>query len=527
MGWASGLQAGMRLGEAIRQGQLERDLAEEAKKYKVTEGAYGPAVAENLQGVISARDQALQGLGEGATPEQIQQVHEQYTPAMAELSRRVGLTAPDYSVASGPQNYATMQEAQRAAAPLRTEGLAGVYERYGDTTQANALRGQALQQQAAGLQVKKLEREDVAEDRYTQFSDYASQNPNLTADQLSEAATKQFKLNTGQLEKYVTQRLNIDKAKYDQFKVKVETKLQGKNLAQLGELYNTDPDFDDKTDLAIVPGKGGAVTLNFIDKATNTVTGSQTFKNEALATEYLNTKAVSPQTLGTWMLGTQAKEATIEASKASTAKDIALGGLYSSGSTAGGPKTGAAKVKDFVATMGREPTEAEKLTMLGVTAKTGTGVRGLQMPVTLQKNDDGTQTAFSKETGEPAYNVYRGQKLPIGTSVTDFNRMTTMAKDNGVQLALGENDAGGLELRYIGADGKGYTDPEKAKYAKAPDAAGTGGKGGIDTSGKGGGAKTGEAEKKYIRSPNPRGGYTYTVSPRGLTRAQWEERDNK
>lgn len=307
MGWAQGLQAGIQLGNVVKQGFMQQDLAEEAKKYRVTEGATGD-MSENIAQIRALQEQ---------NPEQAAQ----YEPAIAELQRRQGLTSPDYSVASGGfdggKNYATMQEAQRASAPLRTEGLANVYRGYGEVDKAEELMARAQQQQLTGLQLNKAQREDVAEDRYTKFNDYAAQNPDLTADQLSEAATKQFKLNTGQLEKYVTQRLNIDKAKYDQFKVKIETKLQGKNLSQLGELYNTDPDFDDKTDLAIVPGKGGAVTLNFIDKATNTVTGSQTFKNESLATEYLNTKAVAPQTLGTWMLGMETKQQQIEASKAS------------------------------------------------------------------------------------------------------------------------------------------------------------------------------------------------------------------
>jgi len=32
-------------------------------------------------------------------------------------------------------------------------------------------------------------------------------------------------------------------------------------------------------------------------------------------------------------------------------------------------------------------------------------------------------------------------------------------------------------------------------------------------------------EQKLIRSPNPRGGYTYTPSPRGMTRAEWDKLD--
>ncbi len=313
MGWASGLQAGIRLGETIRQGQIERDLAEEAKKYKVTEGAYGSELGSNIE--------QLRGL-----QQQNPELANQYEPAIAELQRRQGLTAPDYSVASGGQNFATMQEAQRAATPMRTAGLADVYRGYGMEDKASELESRALQGRAAALQVGKLEREDTAETRYANFSDYAAQNPNLTGAELKKAAVEQFKLNPGQVEKYVTQRLNIDKADYDSFKLNVQKKVQGKNLAQLGSLYNSDPDFDDKTDLAIVPGKGGAVTLNFIDKASGKITGTQSFKNEALATEYLVKQAVEPETLGSWMLGIQSKEQQIAASQANVrASDASVG----------------------------------------------------------------------------------------------------------------------------------------------------------------------------------------------------------
>lgn len=312
MGWASGLQAGIRLGETIRQGQLENALAEEAKKYRVTEGATGD---------MSSNIEQLRGLQQ-QNPEQAAQ----YEPAIAELQRRQGLTAPDYSVSGTGRDYATMEEAQRGVSQARTQGLADVYRSQGYIDKASELESRAQQQQLAGLQLSKAQREDTAENRYAQFSDYASQNPDLTAAQLKEAATKQFKLNTGQIEKYVTQRLNIDKADYDAFKVNVQKKVQGKNLSQLGALYNADPDFDDKTDLAIVPGKNGAVTLNFIDKTTGKITGTQSFKNEALATEYLVKQAVEPETLGSWLLGVQGKEQQIKASEASVrASDASVG----------------------------------------------------------------------------------------------------------------------------------------------------------------------------------------------------------
>lgn len=140
--------------EAIADAKRAQDLAQTSAKYDITEGAYGEGLGQNLQQVIGARDQALQGLGEQATPEQRQQVLDQYTPAMSELSRRVGLQGPDYSIASGGENYATRQAAQQAAAPLRAEALAGVYRRYGDVERADALEARALEQQR-GLAAEK------------------------------------------------------------------------------------------------------------------------------------------------------------------------------------------------------------------------------------------------------------------------------------------------------------------------------------------------------------------------------------
>jgi hypothetical protein len=148
--------------EAIADAKRAQDLSRTSARYDVTEGAYGEGLGQNLQQVIGARNQALEGLGEQATPEQRQQVLDQYTPAMSELSRRVGLQGPDYSIASGGENYATRQEARMAAAPLRSEALAGVYRQYGDVERADALEARAQELQR-GLTADRIAK--AAEDR--------------------------------------------------------------------------------------------------------------------------------------------------------------------------------------------------------------------------------------------------------------------------------------------------------------------------------------------------------------------------
>lgn len=176
--------------EAIADAKRAQDLAQTSAKYDVTEGAYGEGLGENLQQVIGARDQALQGLGEQATPEQRQQVLDQYTPAMSELSRRVGLQGPDYSIASGGQNFDTRQDARMAASPLRAEALAGVYRRYGDVERADALEARAQELQRGLTADKNAQAEEIR--RQQQF---------ITGQQESGLRINTLTREAGQIEK--------------------------------------------------------------------------------------------------------------------------------------------------------------------------------------------------------------------------------------------------------------------------------------------------------------------------------------
>jgi hypothetical protein len=325
--------------EGIAAAKQASDLAQESARYDVTQGAYGPGLQENIT--------QLEGL-KAQDPAQAAA----YDQAIGELTRRQGLTAPDYSVASGPTDFATRQEARQAAAPMRAEGLAGVYRRYGDVEKADALETRAQEMQRAiaaeeraktaearaaqefatrqtetGLRINQLTRTEAEQQRATDFAAFAAENPNATTAELKDAAFKQFKFTPKQWQDAVNTRLGIKENEQKEFVLGIKDKLKGKNLQQLGSLYNSDPDFDDKTDLAIVPGKGGAVTLNFIDKATGRVTSSQSFKNEAMATEYLNKQATEPETIGSWMMNLRKTESAIEAQGAATEASRATVGL--------------------------------------------------------------------------------------------------------------------------------------------------------------------------------------------------------
>lgn len=271
---------------------------------------------------------------------------------MREAARALGASG-DVRGAALLEAQAEEQEFQAKYRPLQLQQLQG------------SIAGQDQQRELTGLDIKQRKRTETEQENYTNFSNFAAANPNATADELKKAAFEQFKFTPKQWKDAVNTRLGIKEDEQKEFVLNIKNKLKGKNLQQLGSLYNSDPDFDDKTDLAIVPGKNGAVTLNFIDKGTKKITSSQTFTNEALATEYLNKQATEPETIGSWMISLREKEASIAAKDASTLKDRSMAGAYAQG----GKGSLKQKISDFKEVFGREPTEAEKGVLAGLTNK--------------------------------------------------------------------------------------------------------------------------------------------------------------
>lgn len=340
-GLAAGFESGVRLGDVLEQRQIREGLA---KAYGLTpqEQLAREATPEELQRAqaealaLQQRDIAEFGL----TPQEAQQ----YAPAMPTQGARVAM--PTYTLGGQTFNRAPTQEEIDDA---RMRAAADVYGQFGDAAkreellrglrqeqrsraqEARSAAGFETQQELAGLQIKRGKREESEATNYANFSRFAAENPGLAPAQLRQAAREQFGLTPDQEEKYILGRLNIQKADADAFKLRVQEKLRGKNLSQVGQIYNTDPDFDDKTDLALVPGKNGSVTVNFIDKTSGQITSSQGFKNEALALEYLTKQAVDPLNIGTWLQTVQKNEAAIAASNANAQRDAAYAGALGQG----------------------------------------------------------------------------------------------------------------------------------------------------------------------------------------------------
>jgi hypothetical protein len=397
MGFAAGLQAGM---AAAERGLSAYDKARQQREFEAVQNAtaselqdYTPSQTSQIQGLqgTDAYDvQAIPG-AQGTAPTL------RYTPKQG-LDLQGDMPAAPLDVAPQRMTQFLGQRYEGELTPERMQGLR--YQAMADVVakqdpvramqmRQEALRmereaarapleleqlrgsiaGQRQQQDLTGLQLKAAGRTEAEQQRATDFSNFAAENPNATAADLKKAAFEQFKFTPAQWQNAVNTRLGISDTEQKLFVSGVRDKLKGKNLQQLGSLYNSDPDFDDKTDLAIVPGKGGAVTLNFIDKASGRVTSTQSFKNEALATEYLNKQATEPENIGSWILNLRKAESGIEAQTASAAKDRALGGLYAQGGAGAGKGTLKQKVADFKEVYGRDPSEAEKGILAGLTNK--------------------------------------------------------------------------------------------------------------------------------------------------------------
>jgi hypothetical protein len=350
-GLAGGFGTGLQFGQAIRERNMRDELAQAyAKPEEFTD--YTPEQTreiQRLQGTGAYDVQAVPG-AEGAVPTL------RFAPRQG-LDLQGDMPAAPVDIAPGQVQRFGGQTAAGRFDPTQLRGLqmqeaARVLGSYGDVRGAAALQaqadeqayqarirplqeeqlrgsiaGQAQQRELTGIQLGSAKRTEAELQRASDFSNFAAENPNATVAELKEAAFKQFKFTPKQWQETVTTRLGIENAEMDSFKNGIKKKLQGKNLSQLGSLYNSDPDFDDKTDLAIVPGKGGAVTLNFIDKASGRVTSTQSFKNEALATEYLNKQATEPENIGSWMLALRKTESGIEAQGAATEASRATVGL--------------------------------------------------------------------------------------------------------------------------------------------------------------------------------------------------------
>jgi hypothetical protein len=374
-GLAGGFGTGLQFGQAMRERDMRDALAQESSRYGVTEGAYGPGLQENIQ--------QLQGLRE-QDPTQAPA----YDQAIAELTRRQGLTAPDYSAASGPTNFATRQEARQAAAPMRTEGLAGVYRQYGDAAQADALEARAFDQQRA------LAREQRDIKAFDTQQAAAAQQGLLTSAKLTDIQRTQ------NLQAALDARLaDINKQEFEKPEMRTQAilglveELQGPQAAAQLRANYTQQELNDislqskkfEEGYRQSRAKGVFSAMEWFDEQNAAFKLERDPKNPFRVIQVnqdgsrqLFADAKNERELGMIVDAKAKPGGWLELAKfdldqkkadAAIAKDQALAGLYNQGGAGAGKGTLKQKVADFKEVYGRDPTEEEKGVLAGLTNK--------------------------------------------------------------------------------------------------------------------------------------------------------------
>lgn len=338
--------------EAIADAKIARDVASAGSQIpRVTEGAYGPQLEDNLKQVQGLRNQAIEKItyDTGGDEAAIAEVEAQYAPAIEELKRRSGLTQADYSVGGSP-NYASRERALAEQGLMRAQKEAEAYRKVGMVDKATEVENAALSRK---LQLTQEDRAIAAEQRAVDEADREGKRftteqaareiglertrrdeaqvaaldafDKLLADLPKEQRTEenmrrlasQAGLNRDSQLKVYARELQIGEneiAAMDQY---VEGVLR-KNPTLKGVLkaYKSDSRLDPDTHVvSSVDPKTGAVTLTQVKTLEGGKDGEPimtlgTFPNEAVALSQLRAQAKDPSALAKWTMDerTRARE---------------------------------------------------------------------------------------------------------------------------------------------------------------------------------------------------------------------------
>ena len=446
MGFASGFQVGA---QAVERGlkmreedELKRGLAQ-AYAQPTSDIGYTPEQMAEMRRMQTSDAYNIESLpgNEGQTPTL------RYTP-------KQGLDLQGDYAAAAPTDFAP-QQVQRYGGqtvagqfdPAKLQGLqmreaARIIGASGDPVRASQLNAEALRMEreaqeaplrlqglkqtveAGGLDVEAKRADQTSRQRLMQFDDWSMQNPNAGFQDIS-TQMKTLGLSTTQQAQVVRDRLSMSTGEYDLNQNKLKSMTQGKNMAELLKIHQDSELLDPGSHFTAVPIKGGKYSLQRVDTATGKAIGAPVFTGtEAEATKYLHTAAVSPEAVADYTINLRAKNATIDASEASTRLHNAQAGAL-------GSKGLTQKFTDMESVLGRKLTEGEKLTMMGAAPKprevtsesvaslakemvgkpTGRLVDGKPEKYTMQTAAQAARTALSSQ-GETTWPAWGGTKAP-------------------------------------------------------------------------------------------------------------------
>lgn len=368
--FAQGLESGFKIGEALKKRRQQEELA----------AAF--AAPEDIQGYSDAQAEQLRAAAEsGQYDVTYDDAQKGYVVTPKADATQVGLVAPTQT-----QQYAG-QRVEGTFDPTQLRGLqmrkaAAVLGKYGDPMEAARLMAQADEQEfqskyrpmqlqqaqqnidEGGLRLGQLKRTEDVEGRVAQLDAWRKDNPNAsTSDVFAKA--NEFGIPPERQFKLIEAATGISSKLLEANATKLKALVQGKGFTELLDMHKSSKDIDPTSHFEQrVDPKTKKIVLDRVDTATgkviqaNVVSGSE---DELVG--WLNKKAVAPETVAEYTANLAKQEREKRAADDESAYKRAL--TNASNSKLNEDKLGT-KVNALRKQLGREPTEAEILSLAGV-----------------------------------------------------------------------------------------------------------------------------------------------------------------
>lgn len=483
--------------------------------------SYDPNLSANAQYDMLFGPQPRRGLsvsGPEASPALL-------PPEVSRVQQRLGREYGDSTMYS-PEATQYLGQTYGAEGLTPTQQRAALMNRYADIiskyespVEGERFRSMARAEERAeetyGLTKRKAEREEKAaldtENVYKAMGEYQEKFPNATPMEIYDHLKKQ-KLSTAAINKVVADIAGVGENELKMYNTAIDKIIikTGGSYAALKNAYNTNDMLDPTTNIVDRKTKDGKLVVDFVSADDpNKVLSSFTFNDETEAAAFLATNAKNPVVAAEMLVNTKYKKALTR--QAESRSDYLAGG---------GARRG----------VGRDYTRAENIQE----------TKGL-----MQYRDSLARDAdrIRGEIREMRPNDPNIERLTLQLNDTTATIREIDAELKGRRTGGGlRRDGGAAPERYEpgkvysfrdekgnvkdyrlkeGKTGAAPEDWEEAKAAPAPKA---------EAEVKTAPAKEEPPKKdttKYIRDKSPRGTYTYTESPRGLTKEQWAQLDEE
>jgi hypothetical protein len=313
-------------------------------------------------------------------------------------------------------------------------------------------------------------------------------------------------------------------------------KSQG-NLDAFLQLSLDDKDYDPTSHLVKRTGPNGGIIIDTVEtlkdgKAGRVISSTQELSNAVEAMEFMYNTLRNPGTAAQTDLKNQQLRADIEEKRATAKYKLSAADFYSRRGTGAGAGAGGLGRGGKFQFAG----EDSDGTPIVFDSRTGKLSRGDGQPIqdpTFVKKFTGEQTKSIKEQwSEINKELLKSGQPPnyIARAKASFYAENGYAPDEAISvLRSGKNPDTGKPLTQADIDAfrQTYPNTDISKFMPKPDGQKGLGKTDTVTNELAEPKAPVEDKKKYIRSKNPRGGWVYEESPRGLTKAQYAEIDAK